>query len=73
METDARDRVQQRASIESFDTLDVFFDLFPQILNPAFDFLKEATAYAANRLILSLIQLARAFGFSLSGGPGEPA
>nr|WP_279304748.1 hypothetical protein [Salinibacter ruber] len=69
LETDARDRVQQRASAESFAPLDVLFDLFLQILKSMFDFLEEATAYAANRLIFSLVQPTRAFGFSLSGGP----
>jgi hypothetical protein len=70
LETDARDRVQQRAPILQLRIfLDVFFDFFLQILNLAFDFFKETAAYAANRFILSLVQPARAFGLSLSGGP----
>jgi hypothetical protein len=39
----------------------VLFDLLLQILNPAFDFVEEATAYAANRLVVSLVQPTRAF------------
>ncbi len=70
LETDARDRVQQRAPILQLRIfLDVFFDFFLQILNLAFNFFKETAVRTTNRFILSLIQPARAFGFSLSGGP----
>jgi hypothetical protein len=45
----------------------VLFDLLLQILNPAFDFVEETAAYAANCLIISLVQPTRAFWFSLFG------
>ena len=65
-----RNRVQKRAAIfQPRILLDMFFDFLLQILDLAVNLFEEAAVRTANRLILGLIQPARAFGFSLSEGP----
>lgn len=73
LKTDARDRVQQRASILQLRVLlDVLFDLFLQILNLPFDLVEETAVCTANRLILRLIQPILRSGFLfLEGLPGS--
>ena len=70
LEPNPRNRVQKRAAIFQLRILlDMFFDFLLQILDLAVNLFEEAAVRTANRLILGLIQPARAFGFSLSEGP----
>ena len=70
LEANPRNRVQKRASVlQLWILLDMFFDFLLQILDLAVNLFEEAAVRTANRLILGLIQPARAFGFSLSEEP----
>ena len=70
LEPNPRNRVQKHASVLQLRILlDMFFDFLLQILDLAVNLFEEAAVRTANRLILGLIQPARAFGFSLSEEP----
>ena len=74
LEANPRNRVQKRASVLQLRILlDMFFDFLLQIPDLAVNLFEEAAMRTANRLILGLIQPARASGFSPSGGPAGPA